>query len=250
MAHIDVETPDITLDEPLLIDGLPGKGLIGKLVADHLVGEFEMDYYAGVHCEGVPSMAAYRANESPIRPPVQLYADAERDLLALTSDIPVSPSSAPAFADCIVEWLGGHGVTPIFLAGLEGTADADEDAKSRELYGVSTGDGDTLLDEAGIVPPRHHGIVTGPTGALLERAGEVDIGGVGLLVESDRELPDIDAAQVVIDRGIEPLTGLNIDTEPFVDRTIEMSAVTKGVFDQLGGSDEASGGAQPTPTFH
>lgn len=250
MAHVDVQKPDLAFDDPMLVDGLPGKGLIGKLVVDHLIEEFEMDYYAGVHCEGVAPMAAYRANESAVRPPVQLYADAENDLLVLSSDIPISPSSAPAFADCIVDWLRGQKVAPIFLAGLDGMTDLDENARSRDLYGISTGDGDALLDAAGIDPPQQPGVVTGPTGALLERASEVGIDGVGLLVESGGEFPDIDAAEIVIDDGIEPLVGVEIDTTPFVNRTIEMSPIAESVLGQMRESGEASSGAQPTPTFH
>lgn len=234
----------------MLVDGLPGRGLVGKLVADHLVGEFEMEYYAGIHCDGVPPMAAYRTNDSTVRPPIQLYADADRDLLALTSDVPVSPSSAPKFADCITDWLAERSVTPIYLAGLGGAVDPDDGARSRELYGLSTGDGDALLDEAGVVPPRHAGIVTGPTGALLGRAGEVGLDGVGLLVESDGEFPDLDAARVVVDRGIEPITGVEIDTEPFVERATELSAVAETALGQLHESDDGSSRAQPTPTFH
>ena len=249
MAHVDVQRPDQTFEEPMLVDGLPGTGLIGKLVADHFVGTFDMEYYAGVHCEGVPPMAAYRTNESPVRPPTQLYADADRDLLALTSDIPISASGAPSFADCITDWLADRGVTPIYLAGLDGAVDPDDDANSRELYGVSTGGGNALLDEAGIVPPRHAGVVTGPTGALLERAGEVGIDGVGLLVESDGSLPDLDAARVVVDRGIAQLVGVEIDTEPFVDRTVELSPVAESVVERIQEAGDASSGAQPTPTF-
>lgn len=249
MAHVDVVAPDLAFDEPLLVDGLPGRGLVGKLVADHLVGEFGMDYYAGIHCEGVPPIAAYRADGSAVRSPVQLYADPDHDLLALTSDVPVSPSRAPQFAGCITDWLVEHSVTPIYLAGLDGTVDPDEEARRRELYGLSTGDGDAILDAAGIVPPRHAGIVTGPTGALLDRASEVDLAGVGLLVESDGEFPDLDAARVVVDRGIEPIAGIDIDTEPFVDRATELSPVAESALGQLHESDGNSR-AKPTPTFH
>lgn len=54
MSRVSVEAPDIDLDEPMLIDGLPDMGLVGKVVTDHIVGEFGMEYYAGVHCEGIP----------------------------------------------------------------------------------------------------------------------------------------------------------------------------------------------------
>lgn len=252
MAHVTVETPAVDLDEPMLLDGLPGMGLVGKLVADHVVAEFDMTYYGGVHCEGVPPVAAYRPEESSVRPALQLYADPERDVVALVSDVPVSPEDAPEFAACITEWLDANDITPVYLSGVNGSATTAEDRDGRpaELYGLSTGDGDALLDEAGIVPPRYAGIVTGPTGALLERAAEVELTGVGFLVESDDEFPDLDAARRVLDNGVSPLLNVDVDTDAFDDRSVEMTPITEAYLDQLRESTDGTTRAQPTPMFH
>lgn len=255
MAHVSLVAPELELEEPTLVDGLPGMGLVGKLAADHLVGEFDMEYVAGVYCEGVPSVAAYRRTDPGVRPPVQLHADGDRDLLALTSDVPVSPSGAPDFAECITDWLVEHDATPIFVSGLDGDGENEEEVvdgappDGRALYGVAAGDGGRLLDDVGIERPPAPGIVTGPTGALLHRAGEVGHDGVGLLVESDGSLPDVEAARTLVDRGIEPLAGLEIDTEPFVERTVELSHVAREAVERLGRSADG-GHAEPTPTFY
>ncbi|WP_435175781.1 proteasome assembly chaperone family protein [Halorussus sp. AFM4] len=246
MAHVTVERPDISLDAPTLVGGLPGEGLIGKLVADRLVSEFRMDYYAGVHCEGVPPVAAYRSDEPAVRPGIQLYADVDRDLLVLASDIPVSTSSAPAFAGCLTDWLREHDATSIYVSGLSRAVDDG----SRALYGLSTGDGDRLLADAGIAPPEHAGMVTGPTGALLNRAGDERMDGVGLLVETDGSLPDYDAAQTVLEDGVEPIVGVDVDTEAFSADTHELSPVAQSALEQLGGNGDGNSRAQPTPTFY
>lgn len=250
MAHVDIERPDLAFDEPILLDGLPGMGLVGKLVTDHVIDMFDLAYYAGVYCKGVPQMAAYGTNDSTVRPPVQIYANADVDLLALVSDVPISPSQAPSFAACITEWLGDNGVTPIYVSGLEGTVDSGDGDEARAIYGLSTGDGGALLDRASIGPPEHAGFVTGPTGALLSRADEVDLDGVGLLIESADELPDFTAARVLIDRGIEPIVDVDIDTEPFVERTIEMSSIAESVIDRVNESADGATRAEPSSTFH
>jgi len=41
MARVSVEAPDLTLTDPIMPGGLPGKGLVGKIIADYLVAEFE-----------------------------------------------------------------------------------------------------------------------------------------------------------------------------------------------------------------
>ena len=83
MAHVQVHRDDISLDSPTLIEGLPGVGLVGKIAAAHLVDVYDMEYYASAHCEGLPEIAVYGTDDPEIRPPVRLYADEDRDLLAV-----------------------------------------------------------------------------------------------------------------------------------------------------------------------
>lgn len=245
MSHVEIAAPDVTLDEPVLVEGLPGKGLVGKMVADYLRSEFDMTYYAGIYCEGVPSVAAYRMEETSARPPVQVFAAPKEDFMVLVSDIPVSSADAPEFADCVVDFLVEHAVTPIFTSGFDESVEETVDGPTEDLYGIATGGADALLDEAGVRPPRHAGIVTGPTGALINRAGEVDLDSVGLLVKSGEDLPDFAAALTVLERGIEPITGFDVDTEPFADGSIEMSPIAESVLESM----QAGAHAEPTATF-
>lgn len=250
MAHVTVEDRAPSMDEPVLLDGLPGRGLLGKLVVDHVLDEYDMEYYAGVYCDGIPPVAAYRANDSTVRPPVQVYADPGRDLLAMVGDVPVSPSEATGFADCLVDWFDEQSATPIFISGLPRTQEVEAGTRSRELYGLSTGDADALLDEAGIVPPRNAGNVTGPTGALLHSAAETDLDAVGLLAESNSEFPDFEAAWLVAEHGIAPIAGLDLDAEPFADRSVGMSPAIETFVETIREADDGATSAEPTATFH
>ncbi|WP_331236327.1 proteasome assembly chaperone family protein [Natronorarus salvus] len=219
MARITVrdDSDSASVSGATLIEGLPGVGLVGKIATDHAIQALDMRYYASVHCDGLPRIGVYHSEEDEVKPPVRIYADVETDLLALQSDVPVSGSGAPQFAQCISGWLAEHDVTPIYLSGRPAERDG-----APELYGVSTGGGSELLDEAGIVPPRESGFVSGPTGALLARAAETDLTGVGLIVESDPKFPDPEAARILLDSGIGPITGVDVDTSDLVERAEEI----------------------------
>lgn len=245
MAHVDIHA-DIDLAEPTLVEGLPGVGLVGKIAADHLVSTFEMDYYGSVHCDGLPEVAIYRGEDSQLRPPVRLYADAERDLLVLQSDVPVSPQNAEDFANCLTSWIGDHDVTPLFVSGLPSEKETDVP----ELYGVSTGDGEALLDEGGIVPPAEAGMISGPTGALLYEAGRRGRTAVGLIAEADKQFPDPEAARVVLEHGVEPLTGVDAPTDDLVDQAEEIRDARERLAQRMqqAESDESSQ-AQPMRMF-
>lgn len=245
MADVDIHADDIELDQPTLVEGLPGVGLVGKITADHLVETFDMPYYASVRCDGIPEVTRYQTKSADIWVPVRLHADTERDLLVLQSDVPISPSDAPEFAACITNWLDNHETTPLFLSGLP--AEKDEDVP--ELYGVATGTGEALLDEAGIAPPSQDGLISGPTGALLQQARQNDIDSAGLIVESNPQLPDPEAARSIIKQGIEPVAGIEVNTDNLVEQAEEIQSAREQLAQRMQQADDESSQAQPLRMF-
>lgn len=245
MANVDVHVNDIGLEQPTLIEGLPGIGLVGKITADHLVETFDMTHYASVRCEGIPQVTRYQAESTDIRAPVRLHADTEHDLLVLQSDIPISPSSAPEFATCITNWLDEHEATPLFLSGLP----AEKNEEAPGLYGVATGTGKTLLDEVGIAPPSQDGLISGPTGVLLQHAQENNIDSVGLIVESNPQLPDPEAARSIIKQGIEPVAGIEVNTDNLIEQAEEIQSAREQLAQQMQQADDESSQAQPIRMF-
>ena len=245
MARIQIRADHIELDDPVLVEGLPGAGLVGKIAADHIVEIFDMEYYGALHCEGLPRVAVYEGDSSAVLPPVRLYADEETDLLALQSDVPVSPTQASEFAGCVTGWLDENDVFPIYLSGLP-----EEKDGTPELYGVATGEAESVLDDAGIVPPRGGGLVSGPTGALLHRASESDLDSVGLIVQTNAQFPDPEAARAILEHGVGPIVDVDIDTSRLVERASEIQNAREQLAERLqeGNRDESTQ-AQPIRGF-
>lgn len=241
MAHIRVHADDLTLESPTLIEGLPGVGLVGKIAADHIVDAFDMTYYADVVCEGLPKLAIYRADDPTLRPPVRLYADPDRQLLVLQSDVPVSPTNASDFASCLTGWLADQDALPIFLSGLP----SDREESPPTLFGTATGNGDEHLSAAGLDAPPENGVIAGPTGALLHQAQEQDLTTVGLVVESNPQFPDPEAAHILIRNGITPMTDIEIGTDELIDRAEEIRKQREQLAKQMHQADEESSRAEP-----
>jgi uncharacterized protein len=244
MAHVQVQADDVTLESPVLVEGLPGAGLVGKIAADHLVEQYDMSLYGSLHCEGLPEVAVYQGGSSAVRPPVRLYADPDRDLLVLQSDVPVSPSGAPEFADCVTGWLTDHDVFPLYLSGL-----AEEKDGVPELYGVATGDAVSVVDEAGLVPPRETGVVSGPTGALLATARRTGLDAAGLVVQTNPKFPDPEAARVVLEHGVGPIADVDVDTDALVEQADEIQQAREQLAKQLQEGGDESTQAQPIRGF-
>ncbi|MFB6299577.1 MAG: proteasome assembly chaperone family protein [Halobacteriales archaeon] len=241
MAHVRTHADDITLESPTLIEGLPGVGLVGKIAADHFIDAFDMTYYADVVCDGLPKLAIYEADDPMLRPPVRLYADEERQLVVLQSDVPVSPKNASDFASCLVGWLAEQDILPIFLSGLP----SERDESPPELFGTSTGTGNDHLSDAGLNTPPENGVIAGPTGALLHQAQEQNLSSVGLVVESSPQFPDPEAAHILIRNGITPMTGIDVGTDELIDRAEEIRKQREQLAKQMHQADEESSRAEP-----
>ncbi|MFK5602458.1 3-isopropylmalate dehydratase [Haloferax sp. Atlit-47N] len=243
MARIRVLAEELTdeLESPTLVEGLPGVGLVGKIAADHLVSEFDMTHYADVFCEGVPKVAVYMEDDPALHPPVRLYADAERDLLVLQSDIPIRPEAATELATCLGPWFEELDVLPVFLSGI--AREKSEDVPA--LYGVGTDGAASRLEAADIDSPTETGLVSGPTGALLSNAVSVGRPALALVVESDPQFPDPEAARVVIKHGIEPLVGIEVPVDDLVNSATEIRQAKEQLARRMQQSDEESTQARP-----
>jgi uncharacterized protein len=241
MARISVLADDVSLSEPSIVEGFPGVGLVGKIAADHLVEKFGMRHYGNVYCDGLPKVAVYREDDAELHPPVRIYVDEERDLLVLQSDVPVHPGAADELGECLAEWFDELGVTPIYLSGIP--REKGEDIPS--LYGVGVGDGVDRIAELGIAAPPETGLVSGPTGVLLNTAVETDQTAVGLVVESDPRFPDPEAARVLIREGIEPLTGLDVPVDDLVERAEGIRQAKERLAKRMQEAGEESTQARP-----
>jgi uncharacterized protein len=247
MASITVLDDGVELDEPTMVEGLPGVGLVGKLATDHLVETLDMEYYASIDCEGLPPISVYDEGSRNLQPPVRLYADAERNLVALQSDVPVSASAASDFSSCVTEWVAENDATPIYMSGLPQQKQPD---KIPSLYGVATGDAGERLDDHDIDTPRERGAITGPTGALLYEAGARGLDAVGLVVQSDPQFPDPEAARILVEHGIGPLAGVEVETDQLVERAEEISDQKEQLAQRMGEADpDESSQAQPLRMF-
>jgi len=244
MAHVAVHREDIALESPMLVEGLPGVGLVGKIAADHLVDTIEMTEYASLHCDGLPEIAVYQEGDRTVKPPVRIYADEERDLLVLQSDAPVSASAADEFATCLTGWLADNDVTPIYLSGMPTAREGEA-----SMYGVATGDSATLLDGADIDTPTGDGAVTGPTGALLYAAGQQGLDSVGLVVEADKQFPDPAAAGVLLRDGVAAIADIDIEIDALVEHAEEISEAKADLAAQMQQADDASTSAKPLGMF-
>lgn len=217
----------IELNNPYLVEGFPGIGLVAKIAADHIVRQLDMDLYAEIYSDQTSSVTVFDG-DGALRSAIRIYASEEENLLVLKSDAPVS-SDASSLMQELNEWMQKNGIRPLYQLGVP----VNQKPQNPEVKGVYTGSAEKTVRNAGLKEPDGFGIVAGPTGGLLERALEMEIDAVGLMVESDPQFPDPLAAKKLIDQGVKPITGVDIDTQQLKDSAEEIRERKKQLAQQI-----------------
>lgn len=208
MAEIRLGDTAVDVEGTFLIDGLPGIGLVAKIVSDYLIEQLEMKHYADVYGNDLPNIPVFHHETHELTTAVRIFVSPDHNIATLRSDVLIS-ANAQDFIAALTDWIAENDMRPIYQIGLPLEFKGD----TPRIFGVSTVN-DDLLKAAGIEAPPLDGGVTGPSGAFLDHALECGVDATGLIVESDPFFPDPAAAQVMIEQGIEPITGLDVDTHP------------------------------------
>lgn len=245
MAHVEIHA-DIDCSGGVLVDGLPGQGLVGKIAADHIVESLELTHVGTCHCDGLPEVATYRTETTTLRAPVRIHADDAGDVLVLQSDVPVSPSTAEGFAACLTHFVDDEDILPLYVSG-KGVEDVDsvEDIDDRRVIGVATGEAGKILADLDVDDPAESGAITGPTGALLYAAIRTGVDALGIIVETTPQFPDPEAARRFLDRAVLPLTGIDLETESLIEQAAEIGDARERLAREMSQAGDESSSVQP-----
>ena len=91
-----VEKQKLKLKSPVLIEGLPGIGLVGKIAADHLIAELKGEKVAELYSPHFPHQVLMQKNGvmRMIKNKFYLVRGKKRDLLILVGDVQAVTSEA------------------------------------------------------------------------------------------------------------------------------------------------------------
>ena len=79
----------------------------------------------------------------------------------------------------------------------------------------------------------------------VNRAQEADFDAVALVVESDPQFPDPEAARILLEKGIEPVVGVDVEVSELVDRTEEIQRQKETLAKRMQEAGDEATKAQP-----
>jgi len=224
-----VEVSEIEAERPVLVEGLPGVGHVGKLVAEHLVEEFESRVVRRIYSQHFPPQCTVSDDGTTELVCAELY-ECEVDgveVLVLTGDHQSQTLEGHyKITECVLDTAEGAGVGRVYALGGVATGELVE-----EYSVVGAANDESLVDEI-----EGHGVefgegepeggIVGVSGLLLGLGERRGIEGVCLMGETSGYLVDPKSAQAVLGILTEML-GFEVDMSKLEERAEEMEEVVK-----------------------
>jgi len=221
----EVATPE--LDDPVLIEGLPGVGHVGKLAAEHLLEEFDGELVRRVYTTEFPPQVSVDGDGVAELTCAEFHAVETdgADLLVLTGDHQAGSNEGhytltTTFLDVAEEF----GATRAYALGGVPTGELVEEYTV--LGAVSDGDLVDGLADVGVEfrPDEPAGGIVGVSGLVLGLGGRRGVDAACLMGETSGYLVDPKSARAVLEV-LEDVLGFDVDYESLEDRAEEMEEV-------------------------
>jgi len=244
MNGIEVEQlaePD--LQDPVFIEGLPGVGHVGKLVAEHLIEETDSTLLARVYSEHFPPQVGIDEDGVATLANAELHAvPAEgRDLIVLTGDHQAGDNTGQyRLTSAFLDEAERLGADRVYSLGGVPTGELIEEYSV--LGAVSEKSLVEELEDAGVEfrAEEPTGGIVGTSGLLIGLGGRRDMEVACLMGETSGYLVDPKSARAVLEVLQERL-GFDISVEALDERADEMEEVINRLQDMEEAQSPGSG---------
>jgi len=241
MDEVEVETvADPELSDPVLIEGLPGVGHVGKLAAEHLIEEFESELVRRVYSEHLPPQVGIDEDGVAELASVEVHAvDAGRDLLVLVGDHQATETVGHyRLAETFLDIAEAFGVGRIVTMGGVPTGELVE-----EYAVVGAVTDAALAEELGEIGVEFHddepeGGIVGTSGLLLGLGARQGVRAACLMGRTSGYLVDPKSARAVLEV-LEPFLDVEVDFARLEDRADGMEEAVAEMQETQGGSATA-----------
>ncbi len=218
----------VKLEDPILIEGLPGVGHVGKLVAEHIVEELNAEKIIEIYSPHFPPQVLINDDFIAELVKNEVYAyksDNKIDILIVVGDHQsVTNEGHYEISGIILDIAQEYDVKRIYTLGGYGTGQLVENGtvlgavnnidmiEEMKKYGIEFRDNEPA------------GGIVGVSGLILGMSGFRDIDAACLMGITSGYLVDPKSAQAVLDVLCEILD-LEIDTQALEDRAKEMEKI-------------------------
>jgi len=225
----ELADPDLT--DPVLIEGLPGVGHVGKLAAEHLLEELDGEPVRKVYSQHFPPQVSIEDGQSELASATfhAVHTEQGQDLLVLTGNHQAQDNRGHyKLTDRFLDVAEEFGVERVFALGGVPTGELIEEY---DVLGAATTEAFVDdLEDIGVEfrEDEPAGGIVGVSGLLLGLGERRDFEAACLMGETSGYLVDPKSAQAVL-TVLEDLVGFEVDFGSLEERADEMEEVVRKI---------------------
>lgn len=235
--NVKIITRPISVENPIIIEGFPGIGLVGNIASQHLIDELKMEYIGSIESRYFPPIAVLF--NGLVNMPVRVYESKEYNMLTVISDIPIHPTISYEVSKVLIDWAESLNVKEIIS--IAGIATMTGENK---VFGAATNDEmlEKIKDRVEIFQV---GTISGISGSVMTECSTRKIPAISLLGETRSPNPDPRAAAAVINV-LNSIYNLSIDTDNLMAQAEQIEVELQKLAEQVKTAEE---GEQPRREF-
>ena len=224
---------DKNLVDPILVEGLPGIGQVGKLVAEYMIHMLAAEKIGEIHSIYLPPQVILEGNGIARLPrnEVYLYKAPEHHIIFLVGDFQSTSNEGHyLLSDAYLDMAQELGVKRIYTLGGFGVGHLVNGP--RVLGAVNREELKREIDGAGVTFERDEpgGGIIGAAGLLLGLGSIRGIDAICLMGETSGYLVDPMSAANVLE-ALCKIIGVTVDPTQLNDRAAEMEQVVEGLLE-------------------
>lgn len=244
---IQIVTTDVKTklaEEPTLIIGFPGPGLVGMISAGRMIESLDMKQIAAIRSPLIPPITPFFGGI--LRLPIRIHASKDGQLLAVISEVPLALETIFFMASKVLDWAAEQGVKKVVC--LEGVG-VKKRAETPEVFGAAEPHLLAELEKFS-VPRLEKGLVAGIAGAILNECLIRKLDGYCLLVTATAENPDPEAAASMLS-AINRFLDVDVSIQPLIQNRSAIKAQLNDLAKETRREEQAAQehGYRPIPFY-
>ena len=221
---------EVSSKNPVILEGFPGIGLVGNIVATQIASELKMNQIGTIESRLFPPITVLF--DGLTHAPVRIYEDPKNNFIVVLSDVLIHPMIAYDIGKAVVGWAQSlNAKLNIPIAGIATMRE------QRTVYAAATS-----AEQLRLVKDKTETLVTGSisgiAGSIMNESHINKLPAVCLLGETQGPTPDPRAAARVIDV-VSNVLNLTISTQKLVEEADQIETELHRLAEQVQGAEQA-----------
>lgn len=223
-----IEETDKRFNNPVIIVGFPEVGLVGTIATSFMLDKLNFEEIGYIDSELFPPLVVIHNGD--IKNPVRIYSDKDGGIIAILSEIAISPSIISPLAESLVDWFKGKNASSVIL--LSGISVTNRlEIEEPECIGISNTKETKVMLKNADIEEMLEGFLIGIYPELLKRCKKEGVPGILLLSQCFPNYPDPEAAASVL-KSLQKLINIKIDLEELFVKGEEIKVKARDLMKQ------------------